>query len=84
MILLKYERETVICFNEAESTAELYTCSVPMMRKMDKLVEEFKGKFSVIEQGDDYKMYRFPKKYVKVRKPSKREGVKPENFERRA
>ena len=39
--LTKQERETVIVFNEAEKTAEVYTCSQSMIRKMDALVAEY-------------------------------------------
>ena len=38
--LTRYERETVVIFNEAEPDAELYTTSAVTMRKMDKLVAE--------------------------------------------
>ena len=78
--LTRLERETVVCFNEAEPDAELYTCSQVTMRKMDKLVEE-NGVFSVVKQDEVSKTYKFPKKYFKVRRPSKNEGVLPVNFQ---
>jgi len=78
--LTKQERETVIVFNEAEPMAELYTCSQVMIRKMDKLVAE-DDRFSVEKQDEVSKTYIFPKKYVKVRRPSNREGILPANFE---
>jgi hypothetical protein len=74
--LTRYERETVVVFNEADPDAELYTCSAPMMRKMDKLVEE-DDRFSVVKEDEVSKTYKFPKKYFKVRRPSKKEGLKP-------
>ena len=37
MHLTRYERETTIHFNEAEDTAIVYTCSKPVMNKLDKL-----------------------------------------------
>ena len=80
MDLTKYERETVVVFNEAESDAELYTCSQVMMRKMDELVKN-DSRFSVIEEDEVSKTYKFPKKYFKVRKPSKKEGQIPSNIE---
>ena len=78
--LTRLERETVVTFNEAEPDAELYTCSQPMIRKMDKLVAE-DPRFSVVKQDEVSKTYKSPKKYFKVRKPSKREGEKVKNFE---
>lgn len=78
--LTKYERETVVVFNEAEADAELYTTSQVTIRRMDKLVEKYPV-FSVVKQDKVSKTYRFPKKYFKVRNPSTREGQKP-NFGR--
>lgn len=78
--LTKAERETVVVFTEAEPDAELYTCSAPMMRKMDALVAE-DPRFSVIKQDEVSKTYKFPKRYFKVRRPSKKEGQKVTNFE---
>lgn len=78
--LTKVERETVVVFNESESDAELYTCSAPMMRKMDALVSE-DPRFSVVKQDEVSKTYKFPKRYFKVRRPSKKEGQKVANFE---
>ena len=77
--LSRFERETVVVFNEEEAEAELYTCSAPMMRKMDALVET-DARFSVISQDEVSKTYKFPKRYFKVRKPSKNEGQKVANF----
>lgn len=76
MDLTKYERETVVVFNEAEKDAELYTASQPVIRRMDSLVEKYPV-FSVVKQDEVSKTYRFPKKYFKVRKPSAFEGQKP-------
>ena len=78
--LTKYERETVVTFNEEEAHAELYTCSQVVMRRMDKLVEEF-DEISVISEDEISKTYKFPKKLFKVRKPSKFSGVLPPNYE---
>lgn len=78
--LTRYERETVVTFNEAEPDAELYTTSAVTMRKMDKLVSE-DDRFSVVKQDEVSKTYKFPKKYFKVRRPSKKEGLKPKFLE---
>ncbi len=74
--LTRLERETVVTFNEQEQHAELYTCSQPVIRMMDKLCAEF-PQFSVMKTDEVSKTYKFPKKYFKVRKPSNREGQKP-------
>lgn len=74
--LTRYERETVVVFNEAEPDAELYTTSAVTMRKMDKLVDE-DSRFTVAKSDEVSKTYRFPKKYFKVRRPSVLEGKTP-------
>jgi len=78
--LSRYEKETVVTFNEEEPFAELYTCSQSVMRKMDKLVNE-SDEISLYREDEISKTYRFPKKLFKVRKPSKMSGVLPPNFE---
>lgn len=37
MYLTKYEKETIITWNEESDKAEIYTCSAPIMRKCEKL-----------------------------------------------
>jgi hypothetical protein len=74
--LTRLERETIVTFNEQEGHAELYSCSQPVIRMMDKLCAEF-PQFSVMKTDEISKTYKFPKKYFKVRKPSSREGQKP-------
>ena len=78
--LSRYEKETVVTFNEEESFAELYTCSQTVMRKMDALVAEYPV-FTLKNEDEISKTYIFPKRYFKVRKPSWREGKKPSFFE---
>ena len=80
MDLTKYEKETVVVFNEAEQDAELYTASQTVMRKMDELVKN-DSRFSVVSEDEVSKTYKFPKKYFKVRKPSKKEGVMPPSID---
>lgn len=73
--LTKYERETVVVFNEAEPDAELYTTSQVTMRKMDKLVEEYPG-FSVSKQDEVSKTYTFRKSISKSVNPRFLRGKK--------
>ena len=72
--LSKWEKETVINFNDEEDKAVLYTCEAVMLRKMDKLVSEFPQIFKVTEEvvcnGKPLsRTYEFPKKYATVRTP---------------
>ena len=41
MALTNIERETIITFNAAEDTAEVYTADPVYIRKLDKLCEQF-------------------------------------------
>jgi hypothetical protein len=63
--LNNYEKETIILWNEAEKTAEVYTCSKSMMRKMDELAEK-SPTVQRTEETEYSKTYILPKKYVKV------------------
>lgn len=72
MGFLKIEQETMINFNAAEDTAELYTADPVMIRKMDKLVmenpQQFKGEVHSRYKGEVYAMnYTFPKRFVSIR-----------------
>lgn len=78
MELSRYERETVIVYNDAEPYAELYTCSKPVMRRMDALVCK-SALFTVIKEDEISKTYKFPKKYARVRKPPSARGIENEN-----
>ena len=70
--LSKVEMETIIGFNAAEETAELYTADPVWMRKLDKLVaqnpEQFKpGRVDTCQGEIVAKRYTFPKRFVSIR-----------------
>lgn len=74
--LSKVEMETIISFNAAEDTAELYTADPVWMRKLDKLAaqnpEQFKLGRVETRQGEIVaKRYSFPKKFVAIRSREK-------------
>ena len=66
--LNNYEKETISLWNEAEPTAEVYTCSASMMRHMDELVEKC-TEITRTKETEYSKTYVLPKKLVKVRAP---------------
>ena len=70
MMLSKYERETVIIYNEEESTATISTLSPVMMRRLKKLAEQSEEVKIEEVPGGGIKCV-VPKKYVSVRKPKK-------------
>ena len=69
--LSKYEQETIINFNVAESDAVVFTRDKSVIRKLDSLVNEFPEVYKCIGETDIDKTYSMPKQYVSYRKPRK-------------
>ena len=69
MKLSKYEQETIINFNVAESDAVVFTRDKSVIRKLDALVTEFPEVYKCIGETDIDKTYSMPKQYVSYRKP---------------
>ena len=69
MNLSLYEQETIINFNEADSTASVYTHNRALIRKLDKLAEERPGDCHREKTSHDGKAvdYIIPKAWVKIR-----------------
>ncbi|SHN65746.1 hypothetical protein SAMN02745247_02999 [Butyrivibrio hungatei DSM 14810] len=70
-VLTKYEQETIINFNVAESDAIVFTCDKAVMRKLDTLVNEFPEVYKFLKVTDIDKIYSMMKQYVSYRKPRK-------------
>jgi hypothetical protein len=74
MALTNIERETIITFNAAEDTAEVYTADPVYIRKLDKLCEQFPDTYKFMEELStkrckESKTYSMPKRLVKFRSP---------------
>ena len=67
--LSKYEQETIINFNVAESDAVVFTRDRFVIRKLDSLINEFPEVYKCIGETDIDKTYSMPKQYVSYRKP---------------
>lgn len=67
--LTRYEMETTINFNAEEGTAVLYTRDKAVMRRLDKLTEEFPEIYKCTHETSIDKTYEFPKKYAIPRRP---------------
>lgn len=67
--LTKYEMETVVNYNAGEQTATVYTRDRSVMRKLDRLVEDYPDSYKLIRQTNIDKTYSMPKSYVTYRKP---------------
>jgi len=78
MALTNIERETIITFNAAEDTAEIYTADPVYIRKLDKLCEQFPDTYKFMKELSakrckESKAYSMPKRLVKFRSPITRE-----------
>lgn len=71
MNLSLYEQETIINFNEADSTAIVYTHNRALIRQLDKLAEERPSDCHREKTSHDGKAvdYIIPKAWVKVKPP---------------
>jgi hypothetical protein len=77
MSISKYEQETSLWYNNAETEAICYTYNKKLMNKLDKYCIEYpknyKLKREVIIDGEKVgKEYIFSKQYISIRKPSSR------------
>ena len=64
-----YERETIIMYNDQERTANVFSASPRVIKKLDELVKEYPDTYKVIKETNDSKTYECPKKMVFFRKP---------------
>ena len=69
MKLSKYEQETIINFNVAESDAVVFTRDKAVIRKHTVLVTNFPEVYKCIGETDIDKTYSMQKQYVSYRKP---------------
>ena len=72
--LSKWEQETVVCFNREERKAVIYTCDPVIMRRMDRLVEQYPDHYTQEREetfsGDVIsRTYNVDKRYIRFAKP---------------
>ena len=68
MQLTKYERETIINYNQQEHTVTCYTCDHALIRKLDKL-SKVSSEIHEEKQDEFRKTYSFPKRWLKIKMP---------------
>jgi hypothetical protein len=61
------ERETIILFDDSSNECEIYTCSRPVMTKLDKLCKENPMNYKLIKHDANSKTYHTSKKYISFR-----------------
>lgn len=77
MKLSKYEEETVILYNEAESTASVYTHDPKLKEKLKRLSEKYPGQIIFqTENNSGGVTYLISKKCVLIREPYSEERRK--------
>lgn len=93
MKLTRYERETIINYNEEDQTASVYTHSKPLRRKLERLVQERPDECRIegISHGGQAVSCIIPKAWVKItpkriltdaEKEQRREAAKKANLSR--
>lgn len=65
MALSKYERETVILYNQAEAIAEVYTHDTKLLKKLSRMAEKYPDQIS---RKDEHTCI-LPKRCISVREP---------------
>ena len=72
MKLSRIEQETIILYNEAEATAEVFTYDQKLLTKLERLTEKYPGQ--VTRTGE--RQFIVPKACVLVREPYSEERRK--------
>ena len=73
MKLSLYEQETIILYNQAEDTAEVYTHDWKLMEKLTRLSQKHPDQVS----KKDKHTFTVPKRCVSVREPYSASAAKP-------
>lgn len=68
MNLTRYEKETIISYNEEEKTANVYTYNNTLKNRLAEFATK-SDKCVLIKDDGDCAIYKVPKKWVKIRMP---------------
>ncbi|GFI23941.1 hypothetical protein IMSAGC011_02731 [Lachnospiraceae bacterium] len=88
MKLSKYEKETIIQFNEADQTASVYTYNNALKRQLIELCEAYPEQVHCTEDNDCGGLtFLLPKKWLKITpprvlSPAQREALEQMNRKR--
>ena len=63
------ERETIILYNEAENTAEVYTHSYAMKKRIEDIQRRYPEEVKLAKRDGIAYTYILPKKWVKIIPP---------------
>ena len=81
--LTRYEKETIIIFNEEETTARAETFNGRLLRQLEKAANACNDVICE-EKHDDYGVYTLPKKLIKIHTPLKLSDEAREKMAERA
>lgn len=65
MVLSKYEKETIILYNQAEAIAEVYTHDPKLLKKLSRMAEKYPDQVSRKNEHS----YILPKRCISVHEP---------------
>jgi hypothetical protein len=63
------ERETIILFNEAATTAEIEAYGPAMRKRLGALSREYPKEVSLTQHGKESDRYTFPKRWLRIAPP---------------
>ena len=69
MNLTKYEKETVIRYNDEEKIAYIYTTNKTLTARLDKLCKKYPDSFKLVATDEVSKKYEIDKKRVSITSP---------------
>lgn len=70
--LAKWEMETLFSYNEEETMGNVTTWQPSLIRKLDALAEMYPDECRAIRKPNSAPQYIIPKKWITIRRPSKR------------
>ena len=82
--MLKTEQETIILFNEAEQTANVFTYNIRLKNKLKKLSEDYPDQVTLEEDQGACVSYNLPKRWIRINSPPKSRPLTEEEREKRA
>lgn len=63
------EQETNINFNAESDQCVIYTAYYPMIRKLEKLMEQYPDEVKLVRKTDDDIQVELPKKWIRIKPP---------------
>lgn len=75
MRLTPLERETIINFNDGEDHCQIYSCSTPVLRKLEKLSRDYPDTYELMRTTSEGAEYICPKSLIRFAKPPSQKQI---------